>query len=220
MAGTYNLTAVYSGDINFASITSPVVTIVVIPPSVLITASPAAVTTKAGTAVTSTLTITALEGYSPQRGVQLYCETTPVDTVPPDAECTFDVPTVDIFDHPGVPQISHVTLSSNIPTNESMLIRGNSPIAFAGMFGLGLLGLVLRRKGRFLRSKLTVACVVFLLAAGMLGLNGCTNSGYTTTPPAPHVTTPAGTYNMTIYALDLTSGTITSLPFTLTVTIQ
>jgi sugar lactone lactonase YvrE len=216
--GTYNLTAVYSGDLNFAPVTSPVITIDVISPSVLITASPATLTTTAGTPVTSALTLTALEGYSPKLGVQMYCEVTPIDTVPPDAECTFDVPLVDIFDHPGVPQISNVTISTNIPVNETTASNGSSRIEFAGMFGLGLLGLALRRKGKLNRSPLTFLCLV-LFAGTAIGLGGCTNSGYTTTPPAPHVTTPAGTYNISIYTLDLQTNQISSLPFTLSVTV-
>jgi sugar lactone lactonase YvrE len=219
-AGTYNLTAVYSSDVNFAAVTSSGITIVVIPKSVLITASPASVTTKAGVPVTTTLTLTALEGYAPSRNIQLYCETAPVDTVPPDAECTFDVPQVDLFDHPGVPQISHVTITSNVPTNESALRTDTSPIAFAGLFGLGLLGMALRKKGKFRRPPLTLGCLMLLFAGAFAGFTGCTNSGYTHTPPSPQVTTPAGTYNVTIYAVDISSNQITSLPFTLSVTIQ
>lgn len=215
--GTYNLTAVYSGDLNFATVTSPVVTIDVIQPSALITANPATVTTKAGTAVTSTLTLTALEGYSPKLGAQLYCDNT---TLPQYSECTFDVPTIDFFDHPGIPQVSHVTISSNIPVNVGAVRGGSSPVVFAGLFGLGMLGLAFRRRAKLHRSALTIACLLLIFTGATMGLSGCTNSGYTTTPPAPHVTTPAGTYNVRIYTIDLTSDKVSSLPFTLTVTIQ
>jgi sugar lactone lactonase YvrE len=220
--GTYNLTVVYDGDINFASVTSPVVTIQVINRSALITASPASVSTPAGTPVTTALTITPLEGYAPLMGVQMYCEVQPVDTVPPDAECTFDVPLVMFSRTVGAlptPQVTHMTISSNIPVNEISMRTGNSPILFAGMFGLGLLGLVFRRRGKFNRAPLTVVCVLLLFGGTLLGFTGCTNSGYTTTPPAPHVTTPAGTYNISVYTLDLGTNQISSLPFTLAVTI-
>jgi hypothetical protein len=216
-SGTYNLTAVYSGDLNFATITSSVVSIDVIPPSALITASPATLSTPAGTPVTSTLTITALEGYSPKLGAQLYCDNT---TLPQYAECTFDVPTIDLFDHPGVPQTSHVTISSNLPVNVAELRTGTSPIAFAGLFSLGLLGLVFRSRAKFNSSLLGMVCLVLLFAGALAGIGGCTNSSYTQTPPAPHVTTPSGTYNVRIYTVDLTSGQTSSLPFTLGLTIQ
>ena len=219
-AGTYVLTTAYSGDLNFATVTSSANTIVVIPPSALITASPTSVTAAAGTPVTSTLTITALEGYSPKLGIQLYCDNSTAGMkLPQYAECTFDVPTIDLFDHPGVPQISHVTISSNLPVNVGALRRETSPIVFAGLFGLGLLGLRFRKKAKAYGSLLSMVCLA-LLAGSLCGLNGCTNSSYTQTPPAPHVTTPSGTYNVRIYAIDLTSGKVSSLPFTLSLTIQ
>jgi hypothetical protein len=152
----------------------------------------------------------------------MYCEVQPVDTVPPDAECTFDVPLVMFSSTVGAaptPQVTHVTISSNIPVNETSMTKGNSPIVFAGLFGLGLFGLALRKRGRFNCPPLTALCVLLLFAGTLLGFTGCTNSGYTTTPPAPHVTTPAGTYNVSIYTLDLGTNKISSLPFTLSVTI-
>ena len=215
-AGTYNLTAVYSGDLNFATVTSSANTIIVIPPSALITANPTSLTAAAGTPVMSTLTITALEGYSPKLGAQLYCDNT---TLPQYAECTFDVPTIDLFDHPGVPQISHVTISSNLPVNVGAVRLGTSPVVFASLFGLGLLGLRFRRKARIYGSLLGMVCLA-LMAGALTSFTGCTNSSYTQTPPAPHVTTPSGSYNVRIYTVDLTSGKVSSLPFTLSLKIQ
>jgi hypothetical protein len=133
------------------------------------------------------------------------------------------VPTLDIYDAdatvPGAPVSSHVTISSNLPVNVGKLQRGPSPIAFAGLFGLGLLGLAFRKRTRLNGTLLTVLCVA-LLADSMMGLVGCTNSGYTHTPPAPQVTTPSGTYHVSMYTIDLVSNQRSSLPFTLTVTIQ
>jgi hypothetical protein len=213
---TYNITAVYSGDQNFAKTTSPAVSIEIVPPSALITANPATLTTKAGVAVQSTLTITPLEGYSPKTGATLYCDNS---TLPQYAECTFDVPTLDIYDAKGAPVTSHVTISSNLPVNVGKNERGPSPIAFAGLFGLGLLGLAFRKRARLNSALLTVLCVA-LLAGSMMGMVGCTNSGYTHTPPAPVVTTPSGTYQVSIYTIDLTNNQRSSLPFTLTLTVQ
>jgi len=65
----------------------------------------------------------------------------------------------------------------------------------------------------------TVVCLV-VLAGATVGLGGCTNSGFTHTPPAPQVTTPSGTYNVSIYTIDLTNNQRSSLPFTLTLTVQ
>jgi hypothetical protein len=214
-AGTYNMVAAYQGDENFAPTNSPTVTIVVTPPAALITASPVSVTTVAGTPVVSTLTLTALEGYSPGVGAQLYCDST---TLPQDAECTFDVPKIDFIDHPGIPQISHVTITTNIPVNEGALKQGRSDLAYAGLLGVGLLGLIYRKRRKLHGSVLIVVCLMSM-AGGLMGLTGCTNSGYTHTPSAPVVTTPAGTYNVRIYTIDLTTSQQSSLPFTLGLTV-
>ena len=215
----YNITAVYSGDLNFATTTSPASPIEIVPASALITAAPPTLTTKAGTPVQSTLTITPLEGYAPKTGAQLFCDNT---TLPQYAECTFDVPTLDIYDAGGAPVTSHVTISSNLPVNVGALRKqpsGPSPIEYAGLFGLGVLGLALRRKTRLNVKLFTAVCLV-MLAGSTVGLGGCTNSGYTHTPPSPQVTTPSGTYQVSIYTIDLTNNQRSSLPFTLTLTIQ
>jgi hypothetical protein len=219
-AGTYNLTAVYSGDTNFTTATSSVVTIVVIPQSALITPSPSTLSAAPGAAVTSTLTITALEGYSPKMGVELNCVPA---TLPQFAECTFTTPTVDLFDHPGVPQTSQLTITSNLPVNETAtaaLHKQRSPFAFAGLFGLGLLGLAFRQRSQFKRSALSLLCLMLVFAGAAMGLSGCTNSGFTHTPPAPNVTTPTGTYNVMITGTDVGTNQITTLPFTITYTVQ
>lgn len=215
----YNITAVYSGDLNFATVTSAASPIEVVPASALITASPSSISTKAGTPVQTTLTVTPLEGYAPKTGAQLYCDNT---TLPQYSECTFDVPTLDIYDAKGAPVTSHVTISSNIPVNVGALHKeptGPSPIEYASLFGLGVLGLALRRKTRLNVKLFTAACLV-MLAGAMVGLGGCTNSGYTHTPPSPQVATPTGTYQVSIYTIDLTTNQRSSLPFTLTLTIQ
>ena len=117
---------------------------------------------------------------------------------------------------------SHVTISSNLPVNVGALHKepsGPSPIEYAGLFGLGILGLTLRRKTRLNVKLFTAVCLV-MLAGATVGLGGCTNSGYTHTPPAPQVTTPPGTYHVSIYTIDLTNNQRSSLPFTLTLTVQ
>jgi hypothetical protein len=70
------------------------------------------------------------------------------------------------------------------------------------------------------RSALTTVSLMLLLAGAAVGMSGCTNSGYTTTPPAPHVSTPPGTYNVRLYATDPHDGTVKTLPFTLPVTVN
>ncbi len=217
-AGTYNLTAVYSGDQNFSTITSPLITFLVIPKSLLITANPASLTVTAGTPVQTVLTLTSLVGFEANAktgGVYIACDNT---TVPKYSECTFDVPQVQVL--AGSSSNTTLTLSSNLPVNVGLLKQGPSTIAFAGLFGAGLLGLAFRRRLSRYRSAMTTFCLMLLLSGVACGVSGCTNAGYTTTPPAPHVVTPAGTYNIRLYATDPTDGSTKTLPFTLPVTVK
>jgi hypothetical protein len=218
-AGTYTLTAVYNGDQNFSAVTSPVINFQVIPPSVLITANPASLSVTAGVPAQTVLTLQSLVGYAAVNslygGVFIACDNT---TVPAYSECTFDVPQVQIT--AGGAGTTTLTLSTNIPVNVASVPMSRSPIAFAGMFGLGLLGLAFRRKAALRRSALNLTSGLLMLAAVAMGVSGCTNSGYTTTPPAPHVITPAGTYNIRVYATDPHDGTVKTLAFTLPVTVK
>jgi hypothetical protein len=217
--GTYTLTAVYNGDQNFATVTSTVVTFQVIPPSLLITSSPATISTTAGTPVQATLTLQSLVGYAAVNslygGVFITCDNT---TVPKYSECTFDVPQVQVA--AGGTGTTTVTLSTNLPVNVGAVHQPNSPIAFATLFGLGLLGFGLRKRLRFGRQAIGLLSCALLLAGLGMGISGCTNAGYTTTPPAPHVVTPSGTYNVRLYATDPHDGTVKTLPFTIPVTVK
>jgi hypothetical protein len=120
-----------------------------------------------------------------------------------------------------------LTLSTNIPVNIPATARNvpmgrshTSPFALAGVFGLGLLGLALRRRAIFNRYLLNLVCFVLLFAGAMMGITSCTNSGYTHTPQVPVYTTPSGTYKITIQVTNTATGVVESLPFTLGVTIQ
>jgi len=238
--GAYNLTADYSGDQNFLPVTSsPPVAFQVIPPSVLLTANPASVTTKAGTPVASTITIQSLVTFSAPAGANITCEVAPQDTVPYYSECTFNNPQPDILacapgtgtsaSNPCQPTTTStvVTLSSNIPVNLPPTAKNlpldkprGSPLLLAGVFGLGLLGLALRRRTIFNRYLLNLLCLVLFFAGTVMGIASCTNSSYSNPPKVPTYTTPSGTYNVSIIVTNSSSGTVESLPFTLGVTIQ
>jgi Bacterial Ig-like domain (group 3) len=218
-AGSYALTAVYNGDQNFGTITSSVINFQVIPPSIIITSAPASLTVTAGVPVQAKLTLQSLVGYAAVNltggGVFVACDNS---TVPKYSECTFDVPQVQIAANGS--STTTLTLSSNLPVNVGSLSTHTSPIAFAGVFGLGLIGLAFRRKTKQFRAALDMVCLMLLLTASLMGVSGCTNSGYTTTPPAPHVVTPSGSYNIRLYATDPVSGITKTLPFTLPVTVK
>jgi hypothetical protein len=120
-----------------------------------------------------------------------------------------------------------LTITTNIPVNlppggvAKVQTHGSStsPLIPAGIFGLGLFGLALRRKEIFNRKLLNGAGVALMLIGIVISVGGCTNSAYTKTPVAPKFTTTPGTYNVSILVTDPTKGTVRSLPFTLSLTV-
>jgi hypothetical protein len=230
----YGLIACYGGDENYAPVATTVPVIFqLIPPSVLLTASPASVTTTAGTPVATTITIQSLVGFSALSGANISCEITPVDTVPYYSECTFNnpQPTVcapSVTNNTCAPSTTVLTLTTNIPVNLAPTSASNtqrpqtsrSSLALAGVFGLGLLGLALRRKAIFNRYLLNLVCLGLFFAGTVMGITSCTNDGYTKTPVVPHYTTPSGTSKISIQVTNTATGLVESLPFTLGVTIQ
>jgi sugar lactone lactonase YvrE len=230
--GSYNLTAVYSGDQNFAPVTSSVIAYQVIPPSVLITANPASLSTAAGTPVASTLSLQSLAGYAAALGANISCDPT---TLPYYSECTFNVPQPIICAPPGSASTpcsgvttTVVTISSNIPVNlppsTTASVRehrsGSSPLIPAGIFGLGLFGLAMRRRAVFSRKLLSGAALGLMLFGVVMGFGGCSNNSYTKSIVVQKYTTAAGTYNVSIQVTNVSSGAVQSLPFTIPVTIQ
>ena len=217
--GTYTLTAVYSGDQNFAQATIPISTFSIINPSVLITASPSSLTVSAGVSSSVMLTLQGLVNYGgPQVAVNLACDNT---TLPKYSECSFSTPNVPILTANGSAQVT-LTINTNIPVNVGELRKFNphvDAIFFAGTFGLGILGLGLRRRKRFQSHLLTMACLAMFVGS-LAGIVGCTNAGYTHTPPAPVVVTPSGSSTVAVTATDAATGAVVSIPFTLPVTVK
>ena len=228
----YSLTASYAGDENYAPVSTTVpVTFQIIPPSVLLTASPASLTTKAGTPVATTITIQSLVGFSALSGANITCEVAPTDTVPPYSECTFNNPqpvicAPTVTGNTCTPTTTVLTFNTNIPVNIPTASNAQrsqhfgSPLALAGIFGLGMLGLALRRRAIFNRYLHNLVCLGLFFAGTVMGITSCTNSGYTHTPPVPVYTTPSGTYNISIQVTNTATGAVESLPFKLGVTVQ
>ncbi len=232
-SAAYSLTACYGGDENYSPVSTSVpVKFQIIPPSVLLTASPASVTTKAGTPVASTITIQSLVGFSALSGANITCQIAQPDTLPFYSECTFNNPQPVICaptatNNSCTPATTVLTLTTNIPVNIPASASNTqrpksftSPLSLAGIFGLGLLGLALRRRAIFNRYLLNLVCLVLFFAGTVMGITSCTNSGYTHTPKVPVYTTPSGTYRISIQVSDTRTGVVESLPFTLGATIQ
>ena len=200
--GTYNVTAVYSGDTNFSSISYALPTFIVTVPRDEITSSPASLTITPGTPVTATLSLKPLVSFASTK-VLMECVTA---TLPPYSECTFDNPIPAVGQAPNTQAATTVvvTISSNVPVNGGTTSSAArmQPWALAGFFGLGLMGIFVGR--RRVNRYLSVFGFAVLLSGGFMGLTSCTNAGYSTPLPAPKVTTPAGTYNVQIITTDST----------------
>jgi hypothetical protein len=220
--GVYSITAQYNGDKNFLSESFTIPAFQVINPSIEITATPSTVSTPAGTAVTATLTLMPLVGFS--QDVSLECVSA---TLPQYAECTFAYPnsgagTVTVGATGATPSTVVVTISSNVPVNSgTALIARQAPWALAGLFGLGLLGVIAGRKR--LNRYLNMACLAVMFLGAFMAVTSCTNAGYSTPPHAPIVTTPPGLYNVQIISYNpstLQQNSLTTPVFTLPLTIQ
>jgi sugar lactone lactonase YvrE len=234
--GVYDLSAAYSGDVNYAPVTLSVATFYVINPSVQITVSGGTTTVTPGTPAQVTLTLMPLVGFS--ENVSLECNssdapiplaaTNPATTLPQYSECTFNYAnpstgTEAVGASGAVPSTIVMTISTNVAVNggTSASNARQSPWALAGMFGLGLFGLIAGRK-KLYRS-MAVICVVMMLSGLFMGLTACTNAGYSTPPPAPKVVTPQGTYNVQIITYDpeaLIQNSLTNPVFTLPISVQ
>jgi hypothetical protein len=231
--GVYNLSASYSGDVNYAPLALPVQTFYVINPSVQITVS-GGVTITPGVPAQVTLTLMPLVGFS--ENVSLECNSSdapiklasPATTLPDDSECTFNYAnpstgTEAVGASGAVPSTIVMTISTDVAVNggTSASIARQSPWALAGLFGLGLVGLIAGRR-KFYRS-MAVICVAMMLSGLFMGITACTNAGYSTPPPAPKVATKAGTYNVQIITYDpeaLIQNSLTNPMFTLPVSVQ
>ena len=217
--GVYNLTVVYNGDVNYASVSYPLPAFQVIIPSDQITTS-AGLNLTAGVPGLVTLTLKPLVGFN--QDVTVECVTA---TLPKYSECTFDNPGIGVGKgaDPTTPTSIVLTISTNVPVNggTSGAVARFAPWSLAGVFGLGLLGLIARRK-EFNRY-LTMTCLGLTLACALMGVSACTNAGYSTPPPAPKVTTPAGTYQVQVITVNPQTGlqnSLTTPVFILTTTVK
>jgi hypothetical protein len=234
--GIYNLTAAYSGDVNYAPQNIAVQAFYVISPSVQITESAGTVNVTPGQPATVTLTLMPLVGFTSSSGVSLECNsanapialaaTTPATTLPQFSECTFNYANPSTGTEPiggATASTIVITISTDVAVNggATASIARQPPWSLAGLFGLGFVGLIAGRR-KFYRG-MAVICVAMMLSGLLMGISACTNAGYSTPPPAPKVATPAGTYNVQIITYDpeaLIQNSLTTPMFTLPVNVQ
>jgi hypothetical protein len=259
IVSTHVITPVYSGDANYEGFTGHATTFIAVrSPVVAITSSPASLSVTAGSTASANLTLTSMLGYGfAGKNQQLNDYNFPVtlacDNLPPHATCSFTYPTTVNPNQPSAPNsvqipcsgttaaaddcspgLVKVTINTNVPvgTTTTSQIARSAPITFAAMFGFGMIGLFFRRKVGQKGRLLLMLCLMILSGALAGSLTACSTVNLS---PASVLTTPAGTYAVTITAqqvgtqvVTIVTGPITiygsqnqvSLPFTIKVTVQ
>jgi hypothetical protein len=92
-----------------------------------------------------------------------------------------------------------MTINTNVPLGTvSSLKTNHGGIAFASIFGLGLLGLTSRRKVTRFRNLSTIACAL-LWGGALIGITACSTTTLGTATATSGVT-PTGTYWVTVTA--------------------
>ncbi|MGA7832904.1 MAG: Ig-like domain repeat protein [Terracidiphilus sp.] len=228
-AGSYNITAVYSGDSNFTGSSSPsAVSLLVSGPTITMTSSSLDIT---GGGAPVTLTFNSIAGFGLGTGpntVSLACS-----GLPKYASCSFTPGFVQFITYQGVAYPTQ-QVSLAVVINQPPPITP-SPAGFAGIPHMPgrpvletLLGLSLLIPGAILGFRLRgarLACgavgrwtaiLLLLLGIGMMGINGCGSSGTA-------FSTPVGTSTFTVTATISSANQVPNPPptqtlqFTLTV---
>ena len=235
---THTLTPVYSGDSNFETYTgSPITFTVIRNPSVTLASSPTSISVQAGSTASATITLTSVDGYGISgSGAQIYNYTLPLKLecadLPPHATCSFSSSSINVT--PDTPGSATVTIQTNVSTGTQTAANHTSrmmPVAYAAFFGLGMFGLfAARRRGM---KYLAVVCIL-LLGGTLTGLTACSTTTLSSSS-SDSLKTPAGTYAVTVTAIQTGSVTVSdgnstkvivgsnnqiSLPFTVNVTVQ
>ena len=212
--GTHNIAASYGGDPNFTPSVSPAMAQIVNAQDFSMAASPFSGPMHAGESANSTLTITALSGFS--GSVTLTCSVTPSPTRAP--TCLLNPASVTASPAGAT---STLTVSTTAPQSASVVrphaSRQQGPIyaLLLPMASYVFLGFGLNRRRK--RMLVLLAC---LFVAALVFLVGC--GGGSSSSPAPTATpgTPAGTYTVTITGTSGSGSSGVTHQTAVTVTVQ
>ncbi|SEF73128.1 Ig-like domain (group 3) [Bryocella elongata] len=186
-AGTYTITAVYSGDSGFGGSTSNGVQVALISQQYVVSSTPASMTVSAPGSASTTFTIAPISGYI--GGVDFACSGLPANT-----QCAFIPATVQFTGTNLAPQTVTLTITTDTPAP--------STVAWVLPFGsLLLLGAQRRRKWLSIRNSMLTALVVVASCSALLGLSGCGSSVANQTP--------GGTSTVTVTMTGTPNGTTT-----------
>jgi hypothetical protein len=211
-AGNHSITAAYSGDANYASATSGVVTQAVTAPAPAAdfsaTASPSSLTIQRGQSATTTITLSGENGYAGT--VNLAC-----GTLPAGVTCSF------------VPASLSVTASASAPTSVLTIdttaataalraptypARGSS-LPMLAVLSLGLPGLLLAGMSKRQRRLLRTLGMLTVMAT-LIGLSAC--GGSMSKASSSTTVAPTGTYTVPVVTLSVAGSTTHTVNLSIT----
>ncbi|HEY1745018.1 MAG TPA: protease pro-enzyme activation domain-containing protein [Granulicella sp.] len=215
-AGTYSITAVYSGDTNYATSTAAAVSLVVNPVvtgSFTLTPSPTTMTLAPGatSSNTDTITLASINGFAGTVSLTCIITFTGSGTASLPPTCS--------------PSSASVTLAANgkgsstftIVTQASTSGCTTASLSYRGPVGMMLAGILLLVLPIRRRKAVRALTMVLLLTGGLALTSGCgkSSSGGTVCPTYVTAGTTPGTYTVTVTG---TSGSTTqTTTFTLTI---
>jgi hypothetical protein len=205
-AGTYSVTASYSGDVANLPSTSTAVSINVMVPNFAVSSPSTSATISAGQSVTTTININPAYGYTGT--IKFSCS-----GLTTGENCTFSLPTVTAQGN-GAPLTSTLVISTTAPFSARLrgLTEPLERIAWASLLGLALSP---RRIWRLNRHITRASLLTLLLAVGLIQLSGCSSSS--PSPSPSNTGTPKGTQTITITAADSAGGPSNTIPLQITV---
>jgi hypothetical protein len=234
---THVIVPVYNGDANYQGVVGQPLTFQMLRnPSVLISSDKPTLNVSSSSSATANLTLTSIAGYGVAGAGQILNNyTLPLQMacngLPAHAFCSFSVNPVTVSSPVtgSGTGTTAVTITTNYPVGTTSRNAQPAPFTLAALFGAGLLGLIFGRR----KNRIFMVLCLFLLGGAFLGVTACSTANFV---PATDVSTPSGTYAVTITAQQVTSiqvpnplgGTSTiygsnnqiSVPFTINLVVQ
>ena len=204
--GFYNLTAVYSGNANYAPSTSNAVDLVISSPTFTVVPSNTTANATATAPGVYNMVVTSYSDF--QGGIDFKCS-----GLPANAYCVFRpgvatlqaLPYITPTNVPAVPVVLRIEVSQNPQTVEG------SQLSSFGWIGAVLATVLLffARRKRSMRGLVATSLLILLSFGGIAALSGCSASTFTSSK----YTSPAGSYQVTVVAtgtpVPLNGGTAT-----------
>ena len=203
-AGTHSITASYSGDSSFSTLTSfaQTVTVTAIAPTVTVAANPSSLMIAHGSTGTTTISVATINAF-------VGTLTFSCGTLPSAASCGFSSPKLIFSSSSAATQTTTLTIStSSAVIGMQQQVPGRIPPALI-LAALLLCPLVFSRDARRALRKRSLAVLTLMLVAILVTgeLSACSGSN----GPSVASTTPAGTYSVPVTVAGTPSATALNL---------